>query len=63
MKISNWKSIPDKFQDSDIVEGMGDQINEFSEQSSPRLTGSPKNVEFIRKDETNFENARRLNKW
>ena len=50
----------DIFQDSDQVDGMGDQISEFSDQAYPSLTGSPKGVQFIRKDETNLDAMKKL---
>ena len=45
----------DKYQNSDQVSGMGDQIESFSEQNNVEMTGAPKSVKFIAKDETNFK--------
>jgi hypothetical protein len=39
---------------------MGDQNDSFMDCSLPGLTGSPKDVKFIRKDETNFNVARKM---
>ena len=50
----------DKHQDSDRAEGMGDNIEDFSEQGSVQLTGSSKSVKFIRKDETNFNACKKM---
>ena len=59
-----WKKRRDKFQDSDNVSGMGDQIDSFEEREDPSLTGSPTEVKFIQKDETNAEAMRHLKlKW
>lgn len=51
--LVSWKKRRDKFQDSDNFSGMGDQVNCFEDMESPSLTGSPKEVKFIQKDETN----------
>jgi hypothetical protein len=49
-----WMKRRDKHQNSDNVSGMGDQIEDFSEQGNVDLTGNPISVKFIAKDETNF---------
>lgn len=56
-----WKKRRDLFQENDNVSGMGDQVSEFSERESPSLTGSPKFVTFMRKDETHANSLRTLN--
>jgi hypothetical protein len=62
--LVKWKKRRDKFQDSDNVSGMGDQVDEFDEQGSVGLTGSPTEVKFIQKDETNAEAMKHLKlKW
>jgi len=56
----------DYFQDNDRTDGMGDQISEFQEDALPQLTGSPKQIRFIKKDETNFEVMKKMGfkeKW
>jgi hypothetical protein len=59
-----WKKRRDKFQDSDNVSGMGDQVDCFDDMESPGLTGSPTEVKFIMKDETNAEAMKHLKlKW
>lgn len=50
-----WKKRRDCFQDSDNVKGMGDQVEDDDEHGFPGLTGSPKEVKFIKRDETNAE--------
>lgn len=64
--IVHWKSNPDKFQDSDNFSGMGDQSSDWDEfGKSPTLTGSPKSVNFISKDETNAASFRhmKMKRW
>lgn len=58
--LIKWKKRRDRFQCSDNVSGMGDQVEEFDDMESPCLTGSPKEVKFIMKDETNAETKRKL---
>lgn len=48
-----WKKRMDSFQDNDHVSGMGDQVDTFDDMESPGLSGSPTEVKFIQKDETN----------
>lgn len=55
-----WKKRADKFRDNDNVSGMGDQVGDFDEQGYARLTGSPKQVGFIRRDETNASAMRAM---
>ena len=56
-----WKKRRDKFQDSDNVTSMGDQVEGFADIESPSLTGSPMDVKFIMKDETNASAMKHLN--
>ena len=58
--LVSWKRRRDFFQESDNVSGCGDQIEDFSEQGDVSLCGNPMGVKFIRKDETNAENLRKL---
>jgi hypothetical protein len=58
--LVSWKQRSDKFQDSDSVSGMGDQVEDFSEHGSVQLTGAPKGVRFIAKDETNASCMRKM---
>jgi len=60
MRQHRWKFQADSFNDNDNVSGVGDQNESFMDCSLPGLTGSPIDVKFIRKDETNFEVARRM---
>lgn len=63
--LISWKTRPDKFQDNDNVSGMGDQVDDFSEQGFVKLTGSPKGVSLIMKDETNAKamKALKFKRW
>ena len=54
----NWKHRRDNFQNSDNVKVNGDQIDCFEDVESPGLTGSPTEVKFIQKDETNADACR-----
>ena len=59
-----WKHRWDRLQDNDNVSGSSDQVGDFDEQGYTSLTGSPKEVGFIRKDETNAEAMHHLGfKW
>ena len=58
--LVRWKKRRDRFQDSDRVEGMGDNVGDFDDMERPSLTGSPTEVKFISKDETNATAMRRL---
>lgn len=59
-----WKKRRDKLQDNDNVSGCGDQVQDFDEQGYTSLTGSPKSVKFIMKDETNAESMTLMGiKW
>jgi len=60
--LVKWKKRRDLFQESDNVSGCGYQVPEFSERESlgGGPIGSPKNVQFIMKDETQAETLRRL---
>jgi hypothetical protein len=62
--LVRWKRRRDRFQDSDNVSGMGDQVDCFEDMESPSLTGSPMSVKFIQKDETNAEAMKKFKiKW
>jgi hypothetical protein len=63
--LVKWKRRVDIMQDSDNVLGAGDQINDFQDRESPSLTGSPTEVKFIMKDDTNAEAMKHLKmkKW
>ena len=62
--LVKWKKRRDCFQNSDNISGCGDQVDDFSEQGNIGLTGSPKEVKFIMKDETNAEAMKKLKiKW
>lgn len=50
----------EQFNSSDQVDGMGDQIEDFRATTNVQLTGSPKGINFIKKDETNREAVRKL---
>lgn len=55
-----WKKRRDVHQDSDNVLGCGDQVEGFAEMEAPSLTGSPRSVKFIMKDETNAQAMKHL---
>jgi hypothetical protein len=63
--LVSWKQRRDNFQNSDNVSGMGDQVDCFEDMESPSLTGSPIEVKFIMKDETNADAFKALKhkKW
>jgi len=60
-----WKQRRDMFQNNDNVSGMGDQVDGFQDMEDASLTGSPTEVKFIMKDETNADAFRALKhkKW
>lgn len=60
-----WRKRRDSFQNSDNVSGMGDQVDCFEDMEEPGLTGSPTEIKFITKDETNASafRALKLKKW
>ena len=58
--LVKWKRRRDLFQESDNVSGAGDQVGDFSEHGDVGLVGSSKDVQFIRKDETNAEALRKF---
>ena len=55
-----WKRRRDMYQNSDNVQGMGDQVEGIQDMEATSLTGSPTQVKFIMKDETNAEAFRTL---
>jgi len=63
--LVSWKKRRDKYSDSDSVEGVGDSIDDFSEQGNVEFVQSSKQINFIKKDETNAEAMRKLKikKW
>jgi hypothetical protein len=62
--LVSWKRRRDMFQNSDNVSGMGDQIEGLQDIEDASLTGSPTQVKFIMKDETNAEAMKALKlKW
>ena len=62
--LVKWKRRRDLFQESDNVQSCGDQVDCFEDMESPSLTGSPMNVKFIQKDETNAEAMKKFKiKW
>ena len=58
--LAPWKMRRDRFQEGDNVSGMGDNVDCFEDREEPGLTGSPKEVKFIQKDETNATAMRHL---